>query len=499
MRRKDLFVIITLLIALALAGCGGGGGGGGPAPEPTRVSGIASKGIFTSGTVNLYALVNGKRGQLLKQAAIDPVFGTYSANLGSYVGPVVAEASGNYLDEATGTILEVPADAPIRAALPLAQGTVDLPVTALTEIAVQKTGGSFTPAAIESANAVVSDLFKVDIINTNPVAANAAALNSASEAQRTYTLALATVSQLRYNGGAGQSLAGTLAEVASSIDVASNSMTSDTATTLQGALVDFAANSNNVTGITDAATTPLANVGMRTLKVTVSVPGSAVVGAVQGTITMPAGVQLNMGSPNLSGAAVGAILAANPGAGALSIGVLSTTGFASGEILTFTCSAPSAQPVPVAADFALSGVKVLDRSQNVLPVGLSISVSTLTTASGGAGNGYTVTLSLPAGVPLLGGIQGTVTLPSGFTLNPGSPTLAGSAVGSLLQTNPRSSSFVFGIASISGFGSGPFLTFTCSSSSAGALPSPESVIVSGLQLVDTTAAPVSAQMSVAVQ
>ena len=496
MRLQRILALITLVSALALAGCGGGGGSS--APEATRVSGIASKGIFTSGTVNLYALVDGKRGALLRQAAINPAFGTYSANLGNYVGPVVAEASGSYLDEATGSTLEVPADAPIRAALPLARGTVNLPITALTEIAVQKTGGSFTPAAIESANAVVSDLFKVDIINTQPVAANAAALNSASASQRTYTLALAAVSQLSHNSG-GQSLAGTLAQVASDIDVASNSMTSGTAAALQEALVDFAANSNNATGITDAASSPLANVGMRTLKVTVSVPGSALLGGVQGTIALPAGVRLNMGSPALSGAAVGAILGANPSAGALTLGVLSTTGFASGEVMTFTCSSPSAQPVPSAADFALSGVKVLDRNQTVLAVGLAISVSTLTGSSPGAGQSFTVSLRLPAGVPVLGGMQGTVTLPSGFTLNPGSTTLAGSAVGSLLQTNPGASSFVFGIASTRGFGSGPFLTFTCSSPSAGSAPPPESFIVSGVQMVDTGAVAVSAQVSVAVQ
>lgn len=287
--------------------------------------------------------------------------------------------------------------------------------------------------------------------------------------------------------------------MASNIDVATNSMTSGTAAALQGALVDFTANSNNATGITDAAASPLANVGMRTLRVTLSVPGSAILGGVQGTIALPAGVQLNAGSPALSGAAVGAILAANPGAGALTVGMLSSTGFASGEIMTFTCSASSAQPLPSAADFVLSRVKVLDLNQVVLPVGLTVSVSTLTSSSASEAQSFTVVLSAPGGVAQLGGIQGTVTLPAGFTLNPGSTTLTGSAVGSLLQTNPGPSSFVFGIASGSGFASGPFLTFTCSRSAAGPPPGAESFTLSGLQVIDAAGNVVPVQVSVSVQ
>jgi len=495
MKLRTLFGFLLLAFVLSAAGCSDYHDGAGQ-QQPTRISGIASKGVFTSGTVNLYSLVNGKRGPLLKQAAINPTFGTYSANLGSYVGPVVAEASGDYLDEATGGILQVPADAPIRAALPKAQGDMNLPVTALTEIAVQKTGGAYTPEAIQVANTVVSDLFKVDIINTQPVPARAADLNSASADQATYTLALATISQLRANDS--QPLASTLADLASNIDVASSSMNTTTADALKGALSDFTGNVHNETGVTDASSSPLANVGSRTVLVTVSVPGSAQLGGVQGTITMPAGVTLNQGSPSLAGSAVGTILASNPSAGALTVGLISSTGFASGTILTFTCSVPSTQAVPAADDFALSQVKVLDAGRNLLSTGLSLAVSTLSSATGSNALSYSVTLSVPNGLALLGGIQGTVTLPSGFTLNPGSTTLAGAAVGSLLETNPGSGSFVFGIASGSGFSSGSFLTFTCSRSSAGSPPSAGSFTVSGVKIVSTGGAELPAQVTVTV-
>ncbi|GFO70065.1 hypothetical protein GMLC_36440 [Geomonas limicola] len=495
MNLRTLIGFLLLAFGLSAAGCSDYHDGAAQ-QQPTRISGIASKGIFTSGTVNLYALVNGKRGALLKQAAINPAFGTYSANLGNYVGPVVAEASGDYLDEATGSVLQVPADAPIRAALPKAQGDMNLPVTALTEIAVQKTGGAYTPQAIQAANDVVSDLFKVDIINTQPVAARAADLNSASADQATYTLALAVISQLRDNGS--QSLASTLADLASNIDVATSSMNSGTADALKGALSDFTGNVHNETGVTDASNSPLANVGTRTVLVTVSVPGSAQLGGVQGTVTMPAGVTLNQGSPALTGGAVGTILASNPSAGALTVGLLSSTGFASGNILTFTCSVPSAQPVPTAADFTLSQVKVLDANRNLLSAGLSLAVTTLSSFNSSTSQSFTVTLSVPNGLALLGGVQGTVSLPTGFTLNPGSTTLTGAAVGSLLETNPGSGSFVFGIASGTGFSSGSFLTFTCSRATAGSAPDAGSFAVTGVKILSSAGTELPAQVTVTV-
>jgi hypothetical protein len=488
--------LLTLML-LGLTGCGGGGhGSSGAAPQPTRVSGIASKGIFTSGTVNLYALVDGKRGALLKQAAINPAFGTYSANLGSFVGPIVAEASGDYHDEATGTTLTVPADAPIRAALPLAQGTVNLPVTALTEIAVQKTGGSFTPAAIDAANKVVSDLFKVDIVATQPVAPSANVLNGVSADQVTYTLALATISQLSWNGS--RTLAATLADVASNIDVASSSMTSATANQLQGALTSFTGNPQNSTGITDPSTSPLANVGKRTVRVTVSVPGSALIGGVQGTFDLPQGVTLNAGSPALAGKAVGAILETHPGATSLSIGILSSLGFAAGDVLSFTCSVPSDRAVPVAADFPLSKVKVLDAARVLLPVSLNLAVATQTSSTVSSGSSFNVTLSVPQGLPLVGGLQGMITLPAGYTLNPGSTTLTGSAVGSLLETKPEGPSFTFGIASNSGFASGPFLTFTCTRTAAGGAPDASAFAASGVRIIDRSGTTLGASLILAV-
>lgn len=487
--------ITLILSALFLAGCGNSSGVSVTA-VPTRISGITSKGVFTSGTVSLYALADGKRGALLKQASIS-TFGTYSANLGSYVGPVVAEASGSYLDEATGTSLQVPADAPIRAALPEARGTVRLPVTALTEIAVQKTGGFFTPAAIQAANSVVSDLFKVDIINTQPVAPTADALNSVSADQVTYTLALATISQL--SSSSSQSLATTLANLSSSIDVASGSMASATASELQSALTAFTGNPRNQTGITDASTSPLANVGKRSVAVTLSVSGTSLVGGVQGTVTLPAGITLNAGSPALTGKAVGSILETNPSASSLIVGILSSNGFAAGDLLSFTCSVPSDRAVPTAGEFLLSGVKVLDPSRNVLsPASLTLSVVTLTSSSASTGSSFSVSLSIPTGLALVGGMQGVVTLPAGFTLDAGSTTLTGSAVGSLLETNPAASSFVFGIASSHGFASGAFLSFTCSRASGSGTPEPASFLITGVKIVDLSGATLAAPVTLTV-
>jgi hypothetical protein len=486
---------ILILSVLLLTGCGNHHASTGSA-TPTRISGITSKGVFTSGTVNLYALSDGKRGVLLKQAAIS-AFGTYSANLGSYVGPVVAEASGSYLDEATGATLQVASDAPIRAALPEARGTVRLPVTALTEIAVQKTGGFFTPAAIQAANSVVSDLFKVDIINTLPVAPTADALNSVSQDQVTYTLALATISQL--SSSSSQSLAATLAGLSSSIDVASGSMNNATATELQSALTTFTSNPENQTGITDASASPLANVGKRSVVVTLSVSGTSLIGGVQGTVTLPAGVTLNAGSPALTGKAIGSILATNPSSSALTIGILSSNGFAAGDLLTFSCSVPTDRAVPSAGEFLLSGVKLLDASRAVLPpASLTLSVVTQTSSTASTGSTFSVSLSIPTGLTLVGAMQGTVTLPAGFTLDAGSTTLTGSAVGSLLETNPSASSFVFGIASSRGFASGNFLSFTCTRSAGSGAPGAGSFSVTGVKIVDLSGATLAAPVTLSV-
>ena len=310
---------------------------------------------------------------MLNQVAISP-FGTYSANIGSYVGPVVAEASGSYLDEATGTLLEIPAEAPIRAAIPLASGKVILPVTALTEIAVQTMSGIFTPTVIQTSNAAVSSLFRVNIVNIQPVPPNAGALRSASSDQETYTLALCCLSQLALTNN--QTIPNTLTNVVASIDASKSSMTETMASQLNGALKAFTENPQNQTGIIDSTTSPLANIGGYNIKVTVSIPGGNRIGGVQGTISIPVGVTPVTDGYALIDNDVGAILEVNPNDYSITIGVLSSMGFLTGDFLTFTCRCPSARAVPSASEFGLSGVKVLDPSGAILPISISLSVAT---------------------------------------------------------------------------------------------------------------------------
>ncbi len=202
-----------------LAGCGGGGGsvnGVTSAAYPTVVSGIGSKGPLNGSTVCAYAIVGGVKGAGLGCAA-NTFNGNYYINLGIYTGPVLFEATGgSYINEATSlsvaltsTLHGLLANAPAN----MTGGAIPVAVTALTELAYQGANaspGALTVANIHAAVANVQNNFGVaDIVSTMPVdALNVAA--AATMTQRSYALALATVSQYQQGLPAGTSLAASL-------------------------------------------------------------------------------------------------------------------------------------------------------------------------------------------------------------------------------------------------------------------------------------------------
>lgn len=376
MKILKLLAASSLLIC-TLSACGGGGGdtttGGGGS---TVVTGMATKGPFLKdSTVNVYAVVNGAKGTLLAQTKTSDDNGSYSADLGSYTGPVVVEVSGTYQDEATGGTVTVPEAAPIRAALPLAQGNVTLPVTPLTELAVQKTGGDLTAAAITAANTLVSEIFKVDIVATLPVAPTAAALSGATQAQKDYTLALAVVSQLASEAGGASGndkLQNALTELGQGISA--TGMTSTVSTVFQGALTNFVANPNNQTGVSDTTSTGLVHAGTLTKSYTLSLAGNASAAqAIQFDLVLPQGVTVNTDSLDSSllasslamqQAYTGALLAARYSSGTVTVGIVSTPGVSSGAFATITCIIPAGTTAPAASAFSVSNVTVLDASEN---------------------------------------------------------------------------------------------------------------------------------------
>lgn len=168
-------VFLFFLVSFAvLAGCGGGSGGGSsPAAPPSQtsstVSGVASKGLIAGGDVAVYEIDAG--GQKVLPALATGTTGNdsrFSLPI-DFTGPVLVEiTSGQYIDEASGA--DTPITQALRAALPSADGDVQVAVTPLTELAVRmaEAGGGFLPDKITAANQLLSQLLgaDADIIGT---------------------------------------------------------------------------------------------------------------------------------------------------------------------------------------------------------------------------------------------------------------------------------------------------------------------------------------------
>lgn len=206
------FIVCFLTVVAGLSACTDGEIGV-ATTNSTVISGVASKGPLNGSTVCAYAIAAGAKGAALGSCATNIVNGNYSIDIGAYTGPVLFEATGGtYTDEATGATAALAS--PLRSILSNATGSAaSVAVTALTELAYQMANavpGGLTSANIQTAIASVQTNFGVaDIINTLPVDA----LNvpsGASPAQKTYALALATISQYQKNQPAGTSVANSL-------------------------------------------------------------------------------------------------------------------------------------------------------------------------------------------------------------------------------------------------------------------------------------------------
>jgi hypothetical protein len=276
----------------ALSGCGGAGNSSASNnSNGIIISGIASKGVIANGVVKIFALSSDGTPHLLATTTTDS-YGRYSVNIGTYSGAVLVEASGSYVDEATGQTRVIPADKPLRAALANVSGNVTIAVTPLTELAVVKAlTPTLTADSISTANALISEIFKVDIVGETPVAPTASALQNGgtTASQRDYTLTLAALSQMM--SSSGLSLADVITNLDTSITI--DGMSAAAAQSFQASLAQFANNPNNATGITSVTQTNLANVGGVTatyLISSTSVQTSLSIKAIQMAIELPVGV-----------------------------------------------------------------------------------------------------------------------------------------------------------------------------------------------------------------
>jgi hypothetical protein len=362
---------VLAILPLALSACGGSGGAAPQATPPavnTVISGVVSKGIVKNGKVSLYALTaTGAKGALLQTVHTDDS-GAYTATV-NYSGPVTIEASGSYTDEATGKTVIIPDSQPLHAAVDAAAGSISMAVTPLTEIAYQQAGPTaLTPAAIKAANAKISELFKVDILATQPCAADATSLASASAGQQLYTLALAAVSQMSSDaaaakGGAGSapSMADVLSVVASiNSDIASTGAMTTTAASFSAALTSYVQD-NPQTVATITIPSALASVGTNTVQVKLSLQGitspaygveafldlpdyvtvtaDPATGEVAGGVMLGSGVAAPDTSKNLFALVSGKYQEATGTAPAsLHIMIIRSVGFGAGEFLTISCN-----------------------------------------------------------------------------------------------------------------------------------------------------------------
>ena len=204
--QRNVLVSLILLV-LSISACGGGGGGGGT--STVVVSGMASKGPFISGTVNVYDVSGGtgaNQRKLLGSGGINND-GTYEVNIVPTSNPVMLEVAApltnapQYKDEANNGALRT-LETPLRALLPGVTGNFTAVVTPFTELAARRAGDSPTIADVESANNLVSQLYQVpNIVSTIPVDATAAIQSGTAMDRINYGLALAAVSQLMKTEG----------------------------------------------------------------------------------------------------------------------------------------------------------------------------------------------------------------------------------------------------------------------------------------------------------
>ena len=166
--RRDLSSLLTCVAAAMLTACGGGG------TATNSLSGVASKGPLNGANVCAYAITaSGVQGAQIGNCATTDSVGNYSINLGTYTGPVLAQATGGtYVNEATGTVISL--SLPLHSVLLNSiAGANSLAITALNEVAYQNASavaGGLTSVNVAAAISSVQNNFGVaDIVTTMPV------------------------------------------------------------------------------------------------------------------------------------------------------------------------------------------------------------------------------------------------------------------------------------------------------------------------------------------
>ena len=267
-----LALSLLVMAMVTLTGCGGGGGtttntsNGGTTGNSTMLNGLASKGPIANGTASVFVITNGQKGSLLTSASTG-ASGSFTANLGSYSGPVMVEVTnGSYTDEATGKTIQV-GSMILRTALDNAAGNVTVAVTPLTEAAVQYMNGMLTTNMITLANTTMATKFGMtDIVHTLPHDVSTPAVTG-QNSQTYYGLMLAAMSQMALSDNTN--IFAIMSTIANGVKDTSSTGTQAFTTlmnTMAQRFTDFQTkNPNNKTGVTTM--TPLmsgVNIGATT-------------------------------------------------------------------------------------------------------------------------------------------------------------------------------------------------------------------------------------------
>ncbi|MBV5338758.1 MAG: hypothetical protein J0665_04250 [Deltaproteobacteria bacterium] len=378
----------SLIILICLGGCSGGGFEGSnndesPVVAPNallkRVHGVASKGIILAGNVSIFALnSNGTKGTLLKTTSTS-AFGAYSSSV-NLAGPTLVEVSGHYTDEATGLKSEIPQNSPLRAAVDTVSSVMTIAVTPFTELAVRKTMPLLVGGNIGEANKLVSDIFKVDIIATQPLnlSAESFAYVGTSQVQKDYTLLLAAFSQMAhdyYGGVVSDAIAAMNNDLAKG-----DTLGSVVSGQLKAALTKFLQSELNPTGIKDVSATNLSNAGGGTKIIKLATvgtlpPGISIYG-ITVAISLPPDVTVRVSDferyqtdshvvyssgvfPSDIYTTGHFVPAISSSPASLTVSIPQASGSALGEFLTVVCDIPAGTTYS-ASDFSLPYFKVVD-------------------------------------------------------------------------------------------------------------------------------------------
>jgi hypothetical protein len=178
------------------------GAGGTISPHGT-MSGTASMGAMSSGTVTAYSVTNGTMGPQIGMSTVDAT-GNFSISFGAYAGTVMLQMTGGtFMDPANGTTMTMQSGDLMTSCVPsvtagsTTTGVQVTPLTSMAQMMAQYMSGGMTATNAGAANTAVGNYFMAgDILMTSPMdPAMMGSASSATQGQRNHGMTIAAMSQ----------------------------------------------------------------------------------------------------------------------------------------------------------------------------------------------------------------------------------------------------------------------------------------------------------------